>query len=110
MLSRRGGMLGVMSDPDPQADLGALFERVSQLLRDVLGDGILDEDVLARCRRELGDDHSTTLGLAHDLAANLRTLGDYQRARDLDEDTLSRRRRVLGDDALPTLSSAHNLA
>jgi hypothetical protein len=58
----------------------------------------------------LGDDHPETLTSASRLAADLRTLGEYQRARVLDEDTLSRRRRALGDDHPDTLASANNLA
>jgi hypothetical protein len=57
----------------------------------------------------LGDDHPETLTSAGRLAAELRTLGEYQQARDLDEDTLARRRRVQGDDHPETLTSANNL-
>ena len=39
----------------------------------------------------LGEDHPDTLTSASNLAADLRELGDYQRARTLDEDTLARR-------------------
>ena len=42
------------------------------------------EDTLIRCRRVLGDNHASTLRLAHHLAADLRALGEYQRARQLD--------------------------
>jgi cell fate (sporulation/competence/biofilm development) regulator YlbF (YheA/YmcA/DUF963 family) len=58
----------------------------------------------------LGEDHPSTLTSANNLAANLRALGEYQRARDLAEDTLTRRRRVLGEDHPSTLASAINLA
>jgi hypothetical protein len=58
----------------------------------------------------LGPEHPDTLESAHDLAADLRSLGDYQQARNLDEDTLSRRRRLQGEDHPYTLRSAHNLA
>ena len=61
-------------------------------------------------RRILGHDHPDTLYSAHNLAINLRKLGDVQAARDLDQDTLDRRRRVLGHDHPDTLNSAHNLA
>ena len=57
-----------------------------------------------------GDDHPETLASASRLAADLRELGEYQRARALDEDALARRRRVLGDDHPDTLISANNLA
>ncbi|MGH3834049.1 MAG: tetratricopeptide repeat protein, partial [Pseudonocardiaceae bacterium] len=70
----------------------------------------LDEDTLGRSRRVLGEDHPHTLGSAHNLAGDLRELGEHQRARQLDDDTLARRRRVLGDDHPHTLDSAHNLA
>ena len=36
------------------------------------------EDTLIRCRRVLGDNHASTLRLAHHLAADLRALGEYQ--------------------------------
>jgi hypothetical protein len=58
----------------------------------------------------LGEDHPDTLTSANRLAADLRTLGEYERARALDEDTLARRRRALGDDHPDTLTSAGNLA
>ena len=47
---------------------------------------------------------------AHNLAADLRALGELQAARDLDQDTLDRKRRILGEAHPETLSSAHNLA
>ena len=42
--------------------------------------------------------HPDTIDSAHDLAADLRSLGDHQQARNLDEDTLSCRRRLQGED------------
>jgi uncharacterized protein YjbI with pentapeptide repeats len=70
----------------------------------------LDEDILTRRRRVLGEDHPDTLRSAHNLAVDLRALGEYQQARALDEDILTRRRRVLGEEHPDTLRSAHNLA
>ena len=90
----------------------------------------LDEDTLARLRRELGEDHPDTLSAADRLAISLRAVGGYpgalaaasnlptivlhtgefQAARELGEDTLARRRRVLGEDHPDTLASAGNLA
>ena len=70
----------------------------------------LDEDTLARRRRDLGDDHPDTLTSASNLAISLRAAREYQAARELNEDTLARRRRVLGDDHPDTLTSASNLA
>ena len=58
----------------------------------------------------LGEDHPDTLLSASNLAADLRTLGEHQAARELDEDTLARRRRVLGEDHPDTLLSVGNLA
>ena len=58
----------------------------------------LDQDTLDRRRRVLGQDHPDTLTAAHNLATDLRELGEVQAARDLDQDTLDRRRRVLGQD------------
>ena len=70
----------------------------------------LDEDTLARRRRDLGEDHPDTLASASNLAVSLRAAGEYQAARELDEDTLARRRRVLGEDHPDTLASADGLA
>ena len=70
----------------------------------------LDEDTLARRRRDLGEDHPDTLTAASNLAVSLRAAGEYQAARELDEDTLARRRGVLGEDHPDTLASADNLA
>ena len=69
-----------------------------------------DEDILARRRRDLGEDHPDTLAAASNLAVSLRAAGEYQAARELDEDTLARRRRVLGEDHPDTLASANGLA
>ena len=70
----------------------------------------LNQDTLARRRRVLGHDHPDTLNSAHNLAIDLRALGEVEAARDLDRDTLARRRRVLGEDHPHTLASAANLA
>ena len=70
----------------------------------------LNEGILARRRRVLGEDHPDTLTSATDLVNDLRNLGEYQDARELDEHTLARRRRVLGEDHPDTLTSASNLA
>jgi tetratricopeptide repeat protein len=125
-------MLGVMPDPDQGVFSDELLERVSQLCREMLGQGfpgtvgaaqpfavdlsaldefkrIYSEKTLAQSRQELGDDHLDTLVLAHDVAVGLRAAGDYERARLHDEDTLSRRRRALGEDHPDTLSSARSL-
>ena len=86
----------------------------------------LDEDTLARRRRDLGEDHPDTLAAASNLAVSLRAVGglpgtltsfpgslasslhrgEQQAARELDEDTLARRRRVLGEDHPDTGASA----
>jgi hypothetical protein len=66
----------------------------------------LDEDTLARRRRDLGEDHPDTLAAASNLAVSLRAAGEYQAARELGEDTLARRRRVLGEDHPDTRASA----
>ena len=41
----------------------------------------LDEDTLARRRRDLGEDHPDTLAAASNLAVSLRAAGEYQAAR-----------------------------
>ncbi|MET7960971.1 tetratricopeptide repeat protein, partial [Micromonospora zamorensis] len=61
-------------------------------------------------RAVLGSDHPDTLASASNLAADLRRLGELDRARVLDEDILARRRAVLGSDHPDTLASASNLA
>jgi Tetratricopeptide repeat/Domain of unknown function (DUF4062)/NB-ARC domain len=66
----------------------------------------LFERALDLRRSRLGDDHPDTLASAHNLAADLRVLGQYELARQLGEDTLIRRRRVLGADHPDTLDSA----
>ena len=63
----------------------------------------LDEDTLARRRRDLGEDHPDTLAAASNLAVSLRAAGEYQAARELDEDTLARRRRLLGEEHPETM-------
>jgi tetratricopeptide (TPR) repeat protein len=70
---------------------------------------LFQRDYTARLAR-LGRDHPGTLTAAHNLAADLRALGELERARELDEDTLARRRRILGDDHPNTLQSASGLA
>ena len=65
----------------------------------------LDEDILARRRRDLGEDHPDTLTSAFILAGALFELGEYQAARELTEDILARRR-VLGEDHHDTGASA----
>ena len=70
----------------------------------------LDQDILDRSRRVLGEDHFNTLTSASNLANDLRGLGQVQAARDLNQVTLSRRRQILGEDHLETLASASNLA
>lgn len=70
----------------------------------------MDQDNLARRRRVLGENHPDTLASAHNLAADLRILGQAELARDMDQDTLNRRRRLLGENHPDTLASAHNLA
>jgi hypothetical protein len=70
----------------------------------------LNQDTFARRRRVLGHDHFDTLHSAHNLAINLRELGEVQAAHDLNHDTLDRRRRILGHDHPDTLASAASLA
>jgi len=69
----------------------------------------LDEDILARRRRDLGEDHPDTLAAASHLAVSLRAVGEEQAARELAEDILARRRRVLGEDHPDTLAAAFQL-
>jgi hypothetical protein len=57
-----------------------------------------------------GDDHPNTLGSASNLAANLRALGEVERALELDEDTVARCRRALGEDHPHTWRAIISLA
>ncbi|MCK9879019.1 serine/threonine-protein kinase [Frankia sp. Ag45/Mut15] len=70
----------------------------------------LFEDVLARRRRVLGEDHIDTLTSAHRAAVQMGWLGRRGDARRLLADVLARRRRVLGEDHPDTLATAHWLA
>jgi len=63
----------------------------------------LDEDTLARRRRDLGEDHPGTLASASNLAVSLRAAGEYQAARELNDDIIARRRRILGDEHPETM-------
>ena len=67
----------------------------------------LAEDILARHRRVLGEDHPDTLRSAFTVAGALTELGEYQAAKELNEDILARRRRVLGDSHFDTMISAN---
>ncbi|MEU4712938.1 tetratricopeptide repeat protein, partial [Micromonospora purpureochromogenes] len=55
----------------------------------------LQEDILARRRRVLGDDHPDTLRSVNNLAVTLSELGEHEQARQLQEEILARRRRLL---------------
>ena len=70
----------------------------------------LDEDVLARRSRVLGEDHPDTLGSVSNLAGSLHALCEYQAARKLYEDVLARRCRLLGEDQPSTLWSSNGQA
>jgi Tetratricopeptide repeat/NB-ARC domain len=71
---------------------------------------LLNEDVLARCRRVLGENHPGTLNAAINLAIQLHALGESRAARAIGEDALARCRRVLGENHPDTLAAANNLA
>jgi hypothetical protein len=89
---RPGGPATRLTPPDPAASthtacspsIGAAGSRCqpgprtgffSALLGEYQQARALDEDTLARRRQVLGDDHPDTLISAHNLAADLRTLG-----------------------------------
>ena len=63
----------------------------------------LDEDTLARRRRDLGEDHPDTLAAAFQLVGALFELGEHHAARELNDDIIARRRRVLGDEHPETM-------
>jgi hypothetical protein len=72
----------------------------------------LHQDTLDRQRQVLGEDHPHTLLSTHNLAADLRALGEARAARDLAQDVLDRLRRILilGEDHPGTLDFAGYLA
>ena len=70
----------------------------------------LDQDILGRRRRILGEDHRDSLWSACHLALDLHHMGEVQAARDLNQDTLARSRRILGEDHPDTVVVAVNLA
>jgi hypothetical protein len=70
----------------------------------------LNQDILTRVRRLLGDDHPNTLKSAADLAIDLRGLGEFKQALQLEEDVLARSRRIYGEDHPYSLAAANNLA
>jgi hypothetical protein len=63
----------------------------------------LAEDILARRRRVLGEDHPDTLTAAFQLVGTLTGLGEYHAARELNDDIIARRRRLLGDEHPQTM-------
>jgi hypothetical protein len=63
----------------------------------------LAEDILARRRRVLGEDHPDTLTAAFQLVGALTGLGDYHAARELNDDIIARRRRLQGDEHPETM-------
>lgn len=65
----------------------------------------LFEEVLARDRAKLGDEHSETLTSIYSLAVLHSLSGDKEKALCLAEQALAGRRRLLGDDDASTLSS-----
>ena len=68
------------------------------------------EQVLADCRRVLGDEHPDTLASRSNLAGAYRSVGRVAEAITLHEQVLTDYRRVLGDDHPDTLTSRNNLA
>ncbi|MET8083947.1 tetratricopeptide repeat protein, partial [Micromonospora sp. NPDC005237] len=68
------------------------------------------EQVLADCRRVLGDDHPNTLATGGNLAYAYQEVGRVDEAIPLFEQVLADCRRVLGDDHPSTLASGNNLA
>ena len=70
----------------------------------------LAEQVLAICRRQLGDDHSNTATSLNNLAELYHAQGRYGEAEPLYQKALGIYRRVLGEDHLDTAISLNNLA
>jgi hypothetical protein len=70
----------------------------------------IQQDLLARRRRLLGDDHRDTLTAAADLAHTLWELHEYNAACAIQRDVLERRRLQLGEDHHTVLLAASNLS
>ncbi|MEV6015301.1 tetratricopeptide repeat protein, partial [Streptomyces sp. NPDC051997] len=68
------------------------------------------EAILAHQRVVLGDTHSGTLAIRHNLAGVLRDLGEVEQARGEFEAVFAHERVVLGDAHPGTLNTRHNLA
>jgi hypothetical protein len=70
----------------------------------------LTEQLLARLREAVGEDHPQTIGAMISLAVDRRQLGSFDVARTPDEAVLSRSRKLLGENHPHTLGAASNLA
>ena len=66
-------------------------------------------ETLAKRRRVLGDDHSSTLTSVANLGQLLLELGKLDEAAPLHREAMDRSRRVLGDDHPTTLSTIDNM-
>ena len=70
----------------------------------------MHEEVLAKRRAILGDDHPSTLTSMHNLALTYGEQGKMTEAAKMNEEVLAKYRAILGDDHPYTLMSMHNLA
>jgi hypothetical protein len=68
-----------------------------------------DADTLERCKTKLGEEHPTTLALAHNLSMDLNLLGNPDEAAILHTKTPTSIRRVIGDDHPVTLAASQNV-
>ena len=71
---------------------------------------MLQEEVLEKSKRILGDDHPDTLTTMNNLAVTYRAQGKTAEAAVLQEEVLEKRKRILGDDHPDTLTTMNNLA
>jgi uncharacterized C2H2 Zn-finger protein len=70
----------------------------------------MEEEVLEKRKRILGEDHPDTILALANLAFTLRGLGNYDKALSMEEEVLEKRKRILGEDHPDTILALANLA
>ena len=112
--ARRGGAAEAAPDPGrrpPGHADGDEQPRVTYRQQGRTGEAAaLEEEVLQKRRRILGDDHPDTLTAMNNLALTYWRQGRTGEAAALEEEVLQKRRRILGDDHPDTLTAMGNLA
>jgi CHAT domain-containing protein/tetratricopeptide (TPR) repeat protein len=100
------------ADQADHARIAPLQKQAAQLLEHGRAAQALPQfqEVLAICRRVLGEDHPETARGYHDVGVAFNALGRYADARPLLEKAWTIRRKQLGDDHPDTAASANDLA